>query len=86
MSTNPAFPISREQALMSIELSERFNPQIPYYYNNMYSDGYKPWEIFEAQHKSIMRDYIIRLDKYEASHRDPMDDVQITISSEVKKK
>lgn len=83
---NPAFPMTREQAQMSIDLSERINPRIPYYYDTMYMDGFEPWEIYEAQHKSIMRDYIRRLDAYEASQRDPMDDVQINIRSEVKVK
>lgn len=86
MSNNPAFPMSREQAQWAIELSERYNPQIPYYYDTMFLDGFEPWEIFEAQHKTVMRDYIKRLDTYEASQRDPMDDVQIKIKSEVKVK
>ena len=84
MPNNPAFPVSREQAQIAISLSERYNPQIPYYDGHMFLKGYEPWEIFVAQHKTMMRDYIKRLDAYEYSHRDPMDDVQLSIKSEVK--
>ena len=31
--------------------------QIPAYYDTMYMDGYKPWEILEAAHNSIIQQY-----------------------------
>lgn len=29
--------------------------RIPDYYDGMYLDGYKPWEIIEAAHNSIIK-------------------------------
>ena len=83
MSDNPAFPISREQAENAISISERINPHLPDYYNSMFADSYQPWEIKEAAKKSFFRDYLERLDDYEDSQRDPMDDIQLSIRSEV---
>ena len=31
------------------------NRRIPEYYDTMYMDGYEPWEILEAVHKSMRR-------------------------------
>ena len=36
------------------------NKQIPSYYDGMYLDGYKPYEILEAAHNSIIKQYTER--------------------------
>ena len=30
---------------------------LPDYYDTMYKDGYKPWEIVEAAHRAIIKHY-----------------------------
>lgn len=32
------------------------NKRIPDYYDGMYLEGYKPWEILEAAHNSIIKE------------------------------
>ena len=34
---------------------EEYDKKIPDYYPTMYMDGYEPWEILEAVHKSMRR-------------------------------
>ena len=36
------------------------NKHIPDYYPTMYQDGYKPYEILEAAHNSIIKQYMER--------------------------
>ena len=36
------------------------NRKIPEYYDGMYLDGYKPYEILEAAHNSIIKQYMER--------------------------
>jgi len=36
------------------------NKQIPDYYDGMYLDGYKPYEILESAHNSIIKQYTER--------------------------
>lgn len=36
------------------------NKHIPDYYPTMYQDGYKPYEIVEAAHNSIIKQYLER--------------------------
>lgn len=45
--------------------------QIPTYYDTMYMDGYKPWEILEAAHNSIIQQYEAR--QAERATPEPMD-------------
>lgn len=45
--------------------------QIPAYYDGMYMDGYKPWEILEAAHNSIIQQYEAR--QAERATPEPMD-------------
>ena len=33
---------------------------LPDYYDTMYLDGYKPWEIVEAAHRTIIKEYEAR--------------------------
>ena len=36
------------------------NRKIPEYYDGMYQDGWKPYEILEAAHNSIIKQYMER--------------------------
>ena len=45
--------------------------RIPDYYDGMYKDGYKPWEILEAAHNSIIQQYEAR--QAERATPEPMD-------------
>ena len=49
------------------------NRRIPEYYDTMYMDGYEPWEILEAVHKSMRR----RLAEREAE-KNSVNEVKIT--------
>ena len=63
---------------MNYTVLERMrNAQIPDYYDTMYLDGYKPWQIIEAAHNSIIKEHEKREDAAPA---------QIHITSEVKTK
>ena len=60
------------------------NRQIPDYYNGMYLDGYKPYEILEAAHNSIIKQYTERQQEAEAEPTpEPMN---VRFQVEVKKK
>lgn len=53
---------------------------IPEYYDAMYLDGYKPWEVMEAVHKMMRRKYVEPL-----HHPKPAPEkVNLHITSEVK--
>lgn len=39
-------------------LLDYYNRQIPDYYDGMYLDGYEPWQILEAKHRSMKRSYM----------------------------
>ena len=45
--------------------------RIPDYYDGMYMDGYKPYEILEAAHNSIVQQYEAR--QAERATPEPMD-------------
>ena len=63
---------------MNYTVLERMrNAQIPDYYDTMYLDGYKPWQIIEAAHNSIIKEHEKREDNAPS---------QIHITSEVKTK
>ena len=46
---------------------------IPEYYDTMYMDGYEPWEIMEAAHRSMLK----RLKERE-EEQNSVDEVKIT--------
>ena len=81
---NPAYPYTAEQAKMFQKHLNKQHPRIPAYYNTMYLDGFKPWEIMIATKKQFWESYLERLAAYEASQRDPLDDVRLTVKSEVR--
>lgn len=58
------------------------NKRIPSYYPTMYLDGYKPWEILEAAHNSIIEEATARQAAREA---DP-DPMNVHFQVEVKNK
>lgn len=58
------------------------NKHIPEYYDGMYLDGYKPWEILEAAHNSIIKEATARQAAREASDPAPMN---VHFQVEVKK-
>ena len=45
---------------METMLEKMRNRKIPDYYPTMYQDGYKPYEIVEAAHNSIVKQYLER--------------------------
>lgn len=49
---------------------------IPEYYDTMYEDGYEPWEIMQAAHSKILKNYNER--------QQTQEDYNINIKSEVK--
>ncbi len=60
------------------------NKQLPSYYDGMYLDGYKPYEILEAAHNSIIKQYTERQQEAEAEPTpEPMN---VRFQVEVKKK
>lgn len=38
-----------------MSLIDQYFSKVPEYYDTMYMDGYEPWEILEAVHKSMRR-------------------------------
>ena len=48
------------------------NRQIPDYYPTMYQDGYKPYEILEAAHNSIIKQYMERQEEFAPPADEPM--------------
>ena len=60
------------------------NKQIPDYYDGMYLDGYKPYEILESAHNAIIKQYTERQQEIEAEPTpEPMN---VRFQVEVKKK
>ena len=51
--------------------------RLPDYYDTMYMDGYEPWEIMEAAHRTMMKRYMARKAEQEKVEA-------IKIASEVK--
>ena len=62
-----------------------YTRNIPEYYNTMYLDGYTPYEIIQAAHKSVMRRYEERKAMQEAMQIEN-EITEIKVTSEVKVK
>ena len=56
------------------------NRRLPDYYPTMYLDGYKPWEILEAAHNSIIKEAEAR-----EAERDAVAPMNVKFRVEVKK-
>lgn len=56
------------------------NRRLPDYYPTMYLDGYKPWEIMEAAHNSIIKEAEAR-----KAERDAVAPMNVKFRVEVKK-
>lgn len=54
---------------------------LPDYYDGMYLDGYKPWEIVEAAHNSILKEAEAR-----QAAREPQTPMNVRFQVEVKSK
>ncbi|MCI7741238.1 MAG: hypothetical protein MSO56_02875 [Clostridiales bacterium] len=54
---------------------------LPDYYDTMYLDGYKPWEIVEAAHNSIIKEA-----KARQAEREPQTPMNVRFQVEVKSK
>ena len=54
---------------------------LPNYYDTMYLDGYKPWEIVEAAHNSIIKEAEAR-----QAAREPQTPMNVRFQVEVKSK
>ena len=68
---------------MTMTLLDYYNRQLPDYYNGMYLDGYQPWEILEAKHRSMKRVYYAQREaERAAAEQNEVWNVKIT--SEVK--
>ena len=62
------------------------NKHIPEYYDGMYLDGYKPWEILEAAHNSIIKEATARQAAREAAtQQSAPDPMNVHFQVEVKK-
>ena len=57
------------------------NKRLPDYYPTMYLDGYKPWEIVEAAHNSIIKEAEAR-----QAAREPQTPMNVRFQVEVKSK
>ena len=55
--------------------------RLPSYYSEMYKDGYKPWEIIEAAHNSIIKEAAAR-----QAEREPQTPMNVKFRVEVVKK
>ncbi|MBR0341844.1 MAG: hypothetical protein IJH64_06295 [Oscillospiraceae bacterium] len=62
------------------------NKKIPDYYDGMYLDGYKPYEILEAAHNSIIKQYTERQQEAEAEPTPDEPPMNVRFQVEVKKK
>ncbi len=58
------------------------NNQIPEYYDGMYLDGYKPYQIMEAVHNSIIQRYTEAQQQEASADEAPMD---VRLKVEVKR-
>lgn len=55
------------------------NPDhLPDYYDTMYLDGFEPWQIMEAAHRTLYKRYM--------AQREQNDEYNININSEIKVK
>ena len=64
-------------------LFEYYNRRIPEYYDWMYLDGYEPWEILEAKHRSMKRAYCEKIAAEQAAAEE--NEVwNVKVTSEVK--
>lgn len=61
------------------------NKHIPEYYDGMYLDGYKPWEILEAAHNSIIKEANARQVAREAAQQSDPAPMNVHFQVEVKK-
>ncbi len=68
-----------------MSITDYHTRHIPEYYDNMYLDGYEPWEIMVANRKRMMRMYDEYLAKKEA-HKEEAEVMDYTLhfKSEVK--
>ena len=64
-------------------LLDYYNRQIPDYYDGMYLDGYQPWQILEAKHRSMQRAHQERSATQQAA-ADLNEVWNVKITSEVK--
>ena len=62
------------------------NKHIPDYYPTMYQDGWKPYEILEAAHNSIIKQYMERQQEAEAEPTPDEPPMNVRFQVEVKKK
>ena len=68
---------------MTMTLLDYYNRQLPDYYDGMYLDGYEPWQILEAKHRSMKRAYYAQREaERAAAEQNEVWNVKIT--SEVK--
>ena len=45
-----------------MDIIDQMRPRpLPEYYDTMYRDGYKPWEILEAAHNTMMKQHEARV-------------------------
>ena len=68
---------------MTMTLLDYYNRQIPDYYDGMHLDGYEPWQILEAKHRSMKRAYMERLAAEQAAE-EQSEVWNVKITSEVK--
>ena len=58
---------------------------LPDYYDTMYLDGYKPYEIIEAAHRTMLKQYNERRKQQEADRQEQVP-INVKFNVEVKKK
>ena len=54
---------------------DKFSRPLPDYYPTMYEDGYEPWEILQAAHRTFLKT---------AAEAQPPEDYNINIKTEMK--
>ena len=57
----------------------------PDYYDTMYLDGYKPWEIIESAHRTMIKEYNRRKEEHNADSQAQIP-MNVKFDVEVKKK
>ena len=60
--------------------------RIPEYYDGMYKDGYQPWEILEAAHKTIINRQNERMAEQAAAQQESPVPMNVKFNVEVHKK
>ena len=58
---------------------------LPDYYDNMYLDGYKPWEIIESAHNTLIKQYNARIEAREAEKQEQIP-MNVDFNVEVRQK